>query len=59
MKTLSVIVHHNITNVFKNLETETSTTKISEAHKHFWPIAVNAAVLCFLMDKLNKINPVN
>lgn len=58
-KTVSVIVHHNMTNVFKNLQTETSTIKITEAHKHFWPVAVNAAVLYFLVDKLNKINPVN
>lgn len=58
-KPSSAIAHHNITNIFKDLEAETITIKITEAHKHFWPVTVNAAVLYFLMDKLNKINPVN
>lgn len=58
-KTLSIILHLNITNIFKDLEAEINTMKITEARKHCWAVAVYAAVLYFLMDKQNKINPVN
>jgi len=53
------MLHLNIANIFEDLEAETNTIKIAEAHKQFRPVAVNAAVLYFLMDKLNKINPAN
>lgn len=55
-KTSSIILHLNITNIFKDLEAEINTIKITEAGKHCWPVAVCAAVLYFLMDKQNKIN---
>ncbi|KAK5608169.1 hypothetical protein CRENBAI_003200 [Crenichthys baileyi] len=41
----------------KVLETKVNEVKINEAREHYRPVAVRASLLYFIMNDLNKINP--
>uniref|UniRef100_A0A7N8XCZ9 Dynein, axonemal, heavy polypeptide 9 like n=1 Tax=Mastacembelus armatus TaxID=205130 RepID=A0A7N8XCZ9_9TELE len=41
----------------KVLEAEVNEVKINEAREHYRPVAVRASLLYFIMNDLNKINP--
>lgn len=40
------------------LEAKVNEVKINEAREHYRPVAVRASLLYFIMNDLNKINPV-
>lgn len=39
------------------LEAKVNEVKINEAREHYRPVAVRASLLYFIMNDLNKINP--